>query len=186
MNEGKRFERDVFDSHRSIFGKWSAVSVQYRLRDNPATYYGGTESGPLRFASDNICDFLWFRKPCWYLVECKSVAGKVASLSAMFGKFDAEKGRYHKQKHLDDMQHMAGCEGVHAVVMINYREVGKTYALTAEQCLDWLKNATDGGRKSIPESWCADNARQVAGRKLKTNWRWNIAALMDELEGENP
>lgn len=176
MNPGKQFEADIKASCPA--GCW-----MYRLRDNPATY-GAMDNSALRFASDNVCDFIAYRHPALYLIECKTVAGLIAPLSAMFGKAGAD-GRHKKQKHLDDMQTASDYTGVVSLVLINYRQAGTTYALTAGQCLEWIYRATDGGRKSIPEAWCRTNARRVDGRKLRVNWRWNLAALMDEMEDDN-
>ncbi len=175
MNTGKRFEADWKASVPS--GVW-----YLRLKDSPATFYGGAQEG-IRFSADNICDNLLFREPMLALVELKTVGTPSASLTAMFGKYDAEKKRYKKQKHLEDMDKAAQHEGITAVVVINYRSAGHTYAITAAQALRWLNNsATGDGRKSIPESWCAEHGTLVQQRQLKVNWRYDVRGLLDQLE----
>ena len=65
MNTGKRFEADWKASVPS--GVW-----YLRLKDSPATFYGGAQEG-IRFSADNICDNLLFREPMLALVELKTV-----------------------------------------------------------------------------------------------------------------
>lgn len=67
-NPGKRFEED-FKSSIDNNENWV-----YRLRDNAASFSGGTNT---RFASTNICDFLIFNNKyrTLYLAELKSTKG---------------------------------------------------------------------------------------------------------------
>lgn len=41
----------------------------------------------------------------------------------------------------------------------------------------------NGGRKSIPESWCPENGIAVAARQLRVNWRYDVAGMMEAVEG---
>lgn len=178
MNEGKRFERDFKASV-------PADAWCYRLRDSPVSYYGGSGAEGIRFAQDNLCDFVLYRAPTLYLLELKTVGTRSAPLTSLFGKLDPEKGTYKKQKHLQDMADAAVRRSLQALVVLNYRLAEHTYALPAADVLDFVRQAIAGGRKSIPEDWCREHGRPVNARRLRVNWRYDVAAMMDECEGRN-
>lgn len=173
MNTGKRFEAD-----------WKASVPEdawyLRLKDSPATFYGGAQEG-VRFSADNICDSLLFRAPVLYLVELKTVGTPSASLESMFGKFDPARGRWKKQKHLEDMANAAQRPGIAALVVINFRARGVTYAVPAEAVLDFMRLTLDGGRRSIPPAWCAEHGVLVGQRQLRVNWRYDVAGMMERM-----
>ena len=176
MMEGKRFERDF---KASVPGDaWC-----YRLRDSPISYYGGSEAEGIRFAQDNICDFFLFRAPALYLLELKTVGTRSAPLTSLFGRFDGDKGTYKKQKHLQDMADAATHAGLRALVVLNYRLAEHTYALPAADVLDFVRQAIAGGRKSIPEDWCREHGCPVIARRLRVNWRYDVAGMMEAVEG---
>jgi hypothetical protein len=68
VNRGKKFE----DVIRSAFEKVSNVSV-VRLHDQTTGYLG----------SSNHCDFIVYRKPFEYHIECKSVHGNTLSIHSI-------------------------------------------------------------------------------------------------------
>lgn len=175
MNTGKRFEADF---RASI----PADCWYYRFRDSPAAYYGGGQEG-LRFAADNLCDCQLYHAPYLHLIELKTVGTPSASFTAMFGKFDPGQGRYKKQKHLEDMAAAARRRGITASVVIYYRLCEHTYAVPADAVLQALEQAADGGRKSLPEQFCRAQGILVAQRKLRVNWRYDVAGLVRMLEG---
>ena len=179
MMEGKRFERDFKAS--VPLDTWC-----YRLRDSPISYYGGSEAEGIRFAQDNICDFFLYRAPALYLLELKTVGTRSAALASLFGKYDPDKHAYKKQKHLQDMAFAATRQGLQALVVLNYRLSEHTYALPADTVLRFVEQAIDnGGRKSIPESWCQENGIAVAARQLRVNWRYDVAGMMEALGDES-
>ena len=118
--------------------------------------------------------------PVLYLVELKTVGTPSASLESMFGKFDPAKGRWKKQKHLADMAKAAQRPGIAALVVINFRARGVTYAMPAEAVLDFMRLTLDGGRRSIPPAWCAEHGVLVGQRQLRVNWRYDVAGMMDK------
>ena len=178
MNEGKRFERDFKASVPP--DAWC-----YRLRDSPISYYGGSEAEGIRFAQDNICDFFLYRAPTLYLIELKTVGTPSAALTSLFGKYDPEKCCYKKQKHLQDMAKAErAATGLRALVVINYRRTGHTYAVPARDVLEWVERAANGGRKSIPEEFCVNHGTPVSARRLRVHWRYDVAGMMEEFGGE--
>ena len=135
MNEGKRFERDFQASVPP--DAWC-----YRLRDSPISYYGGNGAEGIRFAQDNICDFVLYRAPTLYLLELKTVGTPSASLTSLFGKYDPEKRCYKKQRHLQEMAKAEqAAAGLLALVVICYRRTGHTYAVPARNVLEWVERA---------------------------------------------
>lgn len=176
MNEGKRFERDFKASV-------PADAWCYRLRDSPVSYYGGSGAEGIRFAQDNICDFVLYRAPTLYLLELKTVGTRSAALTSLFGKLDPEKGAYSRQKHLQDMAEAATRRGLRAMVVLNYRLAEHTYALPAADVLNFVRAAVAGGRKSIPEGWCRDHGLPVNARRLRVNWRYDVAGMMEAMGG---
>lgn len=176
LNSGKRFEADFKASVPK--GVW-----YYRFRDSPISYYGGSDNENIRFAQDNLCDCELYRSPCLHLIELKTVSTPSAALTTLFGRFDPEKGRYKKQKHLEDMEAAALHAGILATVVINFRAAGHTYAVPARQVLGFVNAAVNlGGRKSVPESWCREYGVPVGQRQLRVNWRYDLAEMLDRLE----
>lgn len=177
MNEGKRFERDFKASV-------PADAWCYRLRDSPVSYYGGSGAEGIRFAQDNLCDFVLYRAPTLYLLELKTVGTPSAALSSLFGKFDPEKSCYKKQRHLQEMAKAEqSAAGLRALVVLCYRRTGHTYAVPARDVLEWVERAAAGGRKSIPEEFCINHGTHVAARQLRVNWRYDVAGMMEKLGG---
>ena len=68
VNRGKKFE----DVIRESFEKVPDVSID-RLHDQTTHYKGST----------NICDFIVYKKPYEYYIECKSVHGNTLSIHSI-------------------------------------------------------------------------------------------------------
>ena len=64
----------------------------------------------------------------------------------------------------------------------NPRVVGASCAVPPGDLLGFVAEARAGGRRSVPEDWCAAYGLPVAGRKLRVHWRYDVAALLDALE----
>ena len=123
LNTGKQFEADWKKSIPP--DAWC-----YRLKDSAATYYGGNEN--LSFSVDNICDFEVYRYPLHHYFELKTIETPSIPLEKILGKFDRDKQRYHKLKHITDMAAAASYKGQTAHVVINYRgRVNRTFAVPA-------------------------------------------------------
>ena len=198
LNTGKQFEADWKSSMPK--DAWC-----YRLKDSAAAYYGGNES--LSFSIDNICDFDVYRYPMHHYFELKTIdtpsiplekiLGRfdrekqkyhklkhitdMAHLEKILGRFDREKQKYHKLKHITDMAHAAEFHGQTAHVVINYRgKVNRTFAISASAVLEYMNTQT---RKSIPWQWAALNGIEVEQRLLRVHWRYDVEGLLKRLEG---
>lgn len=102
LNTGKQFEADWKSSMPK--DAWC-----YRLKDSAATYYGGNEN--LSFSIDNICDFDVYRYPMHHYFELKTIETPSIPLEKILGRFDRERQKYHKLKHITDMAHAAILQG---------------------------------------------------------------------------
>lgn len=174
MNTGKQFEADFKASVPS--DAWC-----YRLKDSAATYYGGNES--LSFSIDNICDFLVYRYPMNHLFELKTIETPSIPLEKILGRFDREKQKYHKLKHITDMAHAAEFRGQTAHVVINYRgRVNRTFAIPASKVLAFRYNES---RKSVPWQWAEQEGIEVKAKRLRVHWRYDVDGLLKRLEKEN-
>lgn len=173
MNTGKQFEADFKASVPK--NAWC-----YRLKDSAATYYGGNDN--LSFSIDNICDFIVYRYPMNHLFELKTIETPSVPLEKIFGKFDREKQKYRKEKHITDMANAAEHDGLTAHVIVNYRAVDRTFAIPADKVLNFRQTRS---RKSIPWQWAEQEGIEVHAKKLKVHWRYDVDALLERLEQEH-
>ena len=173
MNTGKQFEADFKASVPS--DAWC-----YRLKDSAATYYGGNEN--LSFSIDNICDFLVYRYPMNHLFELKTIETPSIPLEKVFGKYDKAKCKYRKEKHITDMVEAMGYGGQTAHVIVNYRAVNRTFAITASKVLAFRYNES---RKSIPWQWAEQEGIEVKAKRLRVHWRYDVDGLLKRLEKEH-
>ena len=128
LNTGKQFEADWKKSMPS--DAWC-----YRLKDSAASYYGGNES--LSFSIDNICDFDVYRYPMHHYFELKTIETPSIPLEKILGRFDRDKQKYHKLKHITDMAAAAAYRGQTAHVVINYTVARWTAPLRCPQAPCW-------------------------------------------------
>ena len=155
QNHGKMFEED--------FKKAAEQSLWvYRLRD-PATAFG-QDSETVRFSWRNICDFLMFKTPRLYLIECKSHKGSSVPFKAIKNKDSDHRVRDMSMAAMEN-------EGLEAWVIFNWREHGnKTVAVSATDVDMYIESEgqafEQGPRKSIPMAWTLDRGR-VIGHRLK-------------------
>ena len=174
LNTGKQFEADWKNSMPP--DAWC-----YRLKDSAAAYYGGNES--LSFSIDNICDFDVYRYPMHHYFELKTIETPSIPLEKILGRFDREKQKYHKLKHITDMAAAASYKGQTAHVVINYRgRVNRTFAVPARAVLEYMQTQT---RKSIPWQWAALNGIEVAQHLLRVHWWYDVDGLLKKLEGDH-
>ena len=93
-----------------------------------------------------------------------------------------ENGRYKRQKQLERMLAADNIRGQFARYVICFEKTGHTYALPPGALLIFLQQ---GGRKSIPESYCRQEGLEMSRRKLRVHYRYDIAGLMDALGQSN-
>ncbi|MGN0661846.1 MAG: hypothetical protein ACI4LE_01730 [Faecalibacterium sp.] len=166
---GKQFEEDF------------AASIPpgthcYRLRDSASSF--SQDSKQTRFTWDNIADFEVYRYPNHFYFELKHTEQPSIPLDKIMGRYLPEKGQYKRQKQLDQMLAADAIRGQFARYVICYARTGHTYALPPGALLSFLQQ---GGRKSIPESFCQQEGLEMARRKLRVHYCYEISGLLDAL-----
>ena len=75
LNRGKAFEQKLKEDFSKI-----PESFIYRLPDQTSGFYGGK----------NVADFFGYKKPCFFLLEAKSISGNTFPI-ANFTQFEKQK-----------------------------------------------------------------------------------------------
>jgi hypothetical protein len=147
VNRGKKFE----DVIKTAFEKVPGVSID-RLHDQTTGYAG----------SSNICDFIVYKEPYEYYIECKSVHGNTLSINGNNPK--------HKYGNITNTQwegllEKSKIEGVHAGIICWWVDKDVTAYLPIEM-LQYLR---DKGYKSV--SYIADWV-ELAVDAPDWDWCW--------------
>jgi len=174
VNRGKKFEEVIAESFRRV--KDTSVT---RLHDQTNGYLG----------SSNVCDFLVFRKPYLYAIECKSVHGNTFSI---YSKPKKDKnGRLHgfygaiTDKQWEGLLEMSQITGVFAGVIVWFVDKDETIYFD----INLLKRWRDAGNKSIhsyPE-WIEyvegrHDWEYIAGNKKRVFFDYDMGKFFKEME----
>jgi len=158
MNSGKKFETNFKDSvPDNIF--------YYRFRDGTSAWDGG-ENSKTRFQARNICDCMMYDGQYLYLLELKSHKGVSLPLSVI------------RQNQIDDLMAASEHANVVAGLVVNFAEKESVYFMPIELAEKWYNN---GVRKSIPISEFKEKCIEIQGRKLKTNYRYDIQGFIKDV-----
>ena len=158
INRGKDFENVI----KKAFKRFSDVSID-RLHDQTTGYMG----------SSNICDFIVYKRPNQYYIECKSTGGKSLPLTRITkNQFE---GLIAKSK----------IPGVIAGVIVWFIDLDKTYFIPITY-IDMLKKA---GIKSInPTNDYYDILGTdmwkfpIEGKKQRVFFRYDMTKFFKEME----
>ena len=164
-NEGKVFESD-FKKSVPEEGDWWF----YRFRDGTASWDGG---GAARFQAENLCDCQISKFPLLYLVELKSTWEPRLPHDKIIGS----SGK--RIKNVEKMVQAGQKRGICAGFVWNCRSKEKTLYIPAAAVLEHI---TASGRKSIPLEWAQLHGLPLAQRKLRVHWRYDVEALLQQLE----
>ena len=156
VNRGKQFESVI----RKAFEKVSGVSID-RLHDQTTGFKG----------SQNICDFIVYKEPYEYYIECKSVHGNTLPFSNIT---DTQwNGLLEKSK----------IEGVFAGVICWWVDKDKTMFLPI-QILEGLKRT--GEYKSYRSDWFHWNGLQktieIKGKKKRVFFDYDMTEFFKSIE----
>ena len=159
QNEGKKFEQDFANSvNKDKY--WL-----YRLRDNAASFSGGTNT---RFASSNICDYLLFDNDTrtLYLLELKSTKSSSISYTMI---------RDNQIKELTE----ASKYNLIAGFIFNYREKNNaTYFMLID---DFNEMTSEINKKSFNildvEKY---GAIKIDNEKKRTRYKYDIDSFVNE------
>lgn len=165
VNRGKDFEGQVHDG----FAKIEGVSID-RLPD-PMAGYAGVR---------NICDFLVYKYPTQYYVECKSCYGNTLSIHS-----NDPKRKYGAitNNQWEGLLEKSKIPGVRAGVMIWFIDHDVTFWYD----IRLLQACKDYGMKSIPwaNSLCHnDQCRIIEGKKRRVLFDYDFIPFFKEINAD--
>lgn len=162
VNRGKDFEGQVYDG----FAKIDGVSID-RLPD-PMAGYAGVR---------NICDFLVYRYPNQYYIECKSCYGNTLSINS-----NDPKRKYGAitNNQWEGLLEKSKIPGVRAGVLVWFIDHDETYWYD----IRLLQECKDAGMKSI--SWvntCCHNDKclRILGKKRRVLFDYDFIPFFKEI-----
>ena len=176
VNRGKKFE----DIIKQAFEKIPDVSVD-RLHDQTTGYLGAS----------NICDFIVYKKPFEYYIECKSVHGNTLSIHSIpkQDKNGVFRGFYGNitDTQWEGLLEKSKIPGVTAGVMCWWIDKDITLFLS----IHLLKYLYDGGWKSVPYNLIEEaptidlclngSAIEIRGKKKRVFFNYDMESFLKEV-----
>ena len=160
-NEGKNFENCF---NKSIPKGYFC----YRLRDAG----GWSNAENTRFTPSNMCDFIMYAKGKIYLLELKSVKGKSLPYSNI-GKMEDR-----NIKKTNVLAQEGEKNGVISGYLINFREVNKTYFISALQLRHKIQLEE---KKSINLQECEEIGVLIEQTLKRVNYVYNVEKFIEEV-----
>ncbi len=157
-NRGKQFEDKVKESFEKVKG----VSVD-RLHDQTTGYLG----------SSNICDFIVYKYPNIFYIECKSVHGNTFSIHS-----NDPKNKYGNltNKQFEGLLEKSHIDGVYSGVLIWWvdKDVTKFFDIW------YIHKLVNVGIKSIKydDLW----GKEVPGKKKRVFFDYDMKELLDDIQ----
>lgn len=168
VNRGKDFEGQVQKGFESIPG----VSID-RLPD-PMAGYAGVK---------NICDFIVYKHPQQYYIECKSCYGNTMSIHS-----NDPKRKYGNitNNQWDGLLEKSKIPGVKAGVLVWFIDHDETFWID----IRLLQKHKDAGNKSISHwcdwvdlsAYCQDKWARIDGTKRRVLFDYDFTEFFRELE----
>ena len=168
-NRGKKFESII----REAFEKVDGVSID-RIHDQTTRYKGST----------NICDFIVYKKPYEYYIECKSVHGNTLSI---YGNDEKHKYGNITNRQWEGLLEKSKIQGVRAGVICWFVDKDVTTYIPI-QALKIIRDEI--GDKSV--SWSAalvvsDKGHKIElveldGKKKRVFFEYDMNKFFEEVE----
>ena len=151
-NKGKQFESKI----REAFERVPNVSID-RVHDQTTKYKGST----------NICDFIVYKEPYEYYIECKSVHGNILSFSNI------------RENQWNGLLEKSKIEGVYAGVICWWIDKDKTLFLPI-QILNQLKR-TDNKSVRYDINEYIGNVIEIKGEKKRVFFDYDMEEFLNEV-----
>lgn len=154
-SRGKHFEQVV----REGFERVQGVSID-RVPDQTSGYKGST----------NICDFVVYKYPRLYYIECKSIIGKTFPLSNL------------RPNQYDGLVRKSDIKGVCAGVLIWW----VTYGVTRYVPIEAIEAMRKCGKKSISYDWDYSygyRLPKIEGSKQRVYFRYDMNSFFNNVKG---
>lgn len=159
VNRGKQFE----DVIKEAFEKVPGCSID-RLHDQTNGFSG----------SSNICDFIVYRKPCEYYIECKSCYGNTLSINS-----NNPKNKYGaiSNKQWEGLLEKSKIDGVRAGIIVWFIDHDVTYWVDIVD-LECLKNS---GLKSLNWKQAHESGHRICGNKKIIFFDYDMEEFLNDL-----
>lgn len=161
QNRGKQFEQIV----KETFEKLPNVSID-RLHDQTTGFIG----------SSNICDFIVYKEPYEYYIECKSVHGYTLSINSIDKTGKGEVYGNITKKQWEGLLEKSKIKGVFAGVICWWVDRNVT-AYIPIQSLVIIREEL--GQKSV--RFDNNHILPIAGKKKRVFFEYNMEVLLDEI-----
>lgn len=166
QNRGKKFEQVI----REAFEKIPEVSVD-RLVDQMGGYAG----------SQNICDFIVYKKPYEYYLECKSVHGNTLSIHSIpkSDKSGKLRGFYGNitDTQWEGLLNKSKIPGVYAGVICWWADKDITKFIPIQH----LQMLYDFGIKSVRYDYINVDVIEIQGKKKRVFFDYDMEEFLDEI-----
>jgi recombination protein U len=162
MNSGKIFEKNFKASiPQDVF--------YYRLRDSTASFYGGGDGSNIRFQQSNMCDCILFGNQTLFLCELKSHKGKSIPFNCI------------RKNQIEQLTAAAKFPFIIPALVIFFPDVERCFSVHIN---DWNNLVDASKKKSANIAEIEQAGFEVRTRKLKTNFRYDVAKMIDDLMGD--
>ena len=151
INKGKAFEKVIY----SCFQRVKGVSID-RVHDQTTHYKGST----------NICDFIVYREPYEYYIECKTTHSRSWPIQNL------------SDSQLEGMLEKSQIRGVAAGVIIWFIEHDTTMYLPIEVVAECKKN----GMKSIRCDFMHPDRILLCGERRRTYFTYYMKDFLNQLQ----
>lgn len=161
INRGKQFEQTIKDA----FLKVTNVSVD-RLHDQTTGY---------KHSSANICDFIVYKKPGLFYIECKTTHGNTLPFSNI------------SANQWDGLLEKSKIDGVAAGIICWWVDRDVTWFIP----IQFLQKAREAGFVSVPfdfdKKWVLDGYSSdimpiaIGGKKKRVFFEYNMVRFLEEL-----
>lgn len=161
VNRGKQFE----DAIREAFEKVPGVSID-RLHDQTTKFKG---------TSANICDFIVYKEPYEYYIECKSVHGNTLSIHSNDPK--------HKYGNISNTQwegllEKSFIEGVTAGIICWWIDKDRTLFIPIQT----LQKLLNSGNVSYRYDWDSYDVVEIKGKKKRVFFDYDMEEFLNEVQ----
>lgn len=152
VNRGKQFEHVI----QEAFEKVDGVSID-RLHDQTTGFKG----------SKNICDFIVYREPYEYYIECKSVHGNTLPFANI------------TKTQWDGLLEKSKIEGVFAGIICWFVDRDKTLFIPIEVLEIHRQYGNKSIKFNIPTGY--DNVIEIVGQKKRVFFDYTMEEFLNEL-----
>jgi recombination protein U len=162
MNSGKIFEKNFKASiPQDVF--------YYRLRDSTASFYGGGDGSNIRFQQSNMADCIIFGNRTLFICELKSHKGKSIPFNCI------------RKNQIEQLTAAAKFPFIIPALVIFFPDVERCFSVHIN---DWNNLVDASKKKSANIAEIEQAGFEVRTRKLKTNFRYDVAKMIDDLMGD--